>query len=442
MVSIVKMGVDGTISNHFFNSKVDKVEGAITRISNQIDENLRSLMTTGFTGLSMQQIELFGHAKLLLQDIQTVYSKVMNETVERAGKEVEEKLHQVDAMVYGWMAAVTKPDIVSTVSQVQAVISNFSLWLQDRPLITAFTPMFTTPYCRGNDIFLRCIGLFPPVTSVAGRPSLKAGVNTFYPVSNLSGELCFSVPFYELFPDSNETKLRIAAYSIQIPYLERGRFYNQKAVQTYQGMITLLPESPGKIVVSSVKIDEVEEKKPIVSPGYFQTSRKYGFNRTELNHPYTLSAEEGWEIVKGTTYFHVDELKGRPRPRMERSLAQEFPTHVTWQVSTYKYPPEKHCDKVRFRISAVQRRVMKKEEKDAQEMVLKWGHSFALETTGINYSIMLHAFDGTTQALTANTHGRYVDLLNKGGKLLLVVKGVDELSTFKFHELRTTSAKL
>ncbi len=421
--------VGGAVSTYFYNAKVDKTRDAVQKVLGQIETMSQNLLTQGFTGLSLQQMEFFNNARLLLLNFKTVYADSLDRTVESIGREASTQLSQIDAMVHNWTSG--NPDMAGTVTTVVALATNLINKVNDSPQIMSFSPTFVAPLQKDGFVIIECVGIFPAVLSPEMEPKLVAHNNTYPTTDHTTGMIRFSVPFKALFPDNPQTSgpVRRAAYTVQIPHLQKGRIWNTRADHEYKGSVTLLPESAGKIILQSAQVEKVVEQKVITSESIKQTSRPYGFNKTELNHPYTLSTEPGWEIVPGSTKMIIEGNKGKTA----WTLLHDNPSQVTWGVSTYKYKPVKHCGKIRFRISALAKRTLETKYTSEKEIRLKWGDSLEIGHAGAVFSVTLHGFDGTTQALVANTYEKYVDYVVRNGKVILSVKPPEKISSYPFQ---------
>jgi hypothetical protein len=412
----------GVGSIHFFDV-ADVVSQAVKKVADQVERRLRTLFETELTPATLSQIEVLGQADLLLQNVQIIYENVMNQRVDSAGQ-VKIDLKEIDSFIYDHMNDINEPNIRAGLERVQAIINNLSKY-KKMPLVTALSPEFVTPFYQEGNIDIRCFGRVP--TEATLRINNKV-------ISREPKKDYFSVPFFDLFPDLqnvSQSTLQKATYSLEVPY-QSG--YWSKTVKVYRGTITLLPASPGKIVTQGVRVEEEIEKKLIVTPTRKQTSRPYQFDRTVKNQPYHLDAELGWEIEKNSATFHADEVKGRPHPKVQWSFLSESATRVTYVVTTHRYKPHDHCDKILFRISAVQQRTVQKEKKTTDELQLAWGLGIKL-TLDANYSMIWHSFEGTKIPLKPGFYNRFLGLREKEGWLWLVINEKENLSLFQFHRL-------
>jgi hypothetical protein len=428
--------IPGAIVEHFFfNAKVDTARKAVEKILKKIDTMRQSAMTEGFTQMSQQQTEFFNNIELQLQNFAAIYERSLDYTVATIGHEASSQLAQIDTMVHDWSELIANPDVQKIAQQYQALISNFAL-VSDIPKVIAFYPTFVSPHLTDHHIIIECVGAFPPVSSPEMEPKLILHNNT-YPLSeNRGGILRFYVPFSDAFPDGGSSSL--CTYTVQIPHLQKGWFCNSVKDYQYKGSIRVLPESPGKIVLQYAHVETNFETKEISSLSHKQTSRAYGFNRDAIDIPYQLLTEPGWKIKPGTTKFIVHENKGK-RHKSSWRLGQETPDRVTWLVSTHKYSPTKHCDKITFTIAAIVERAITNTTTKEKEVDLKWGDSMVIGLAGDRSTITFKAFDGTIQVLVPNTRGKYVEFINRGGRTILSVKSPEEISYFNFDKLKVAN---
>ncbi|MGD0664825.1 MAG: hypothetical protein ABSA17_03730 [Rhabdochlamydiaceae bacterium] len=427
--------IPGEVVKHFFfNAKVDTARKAVEKILKRIDTMRQSAMTEGFTQMSQQQTEFFNNIELQLQNFAALYERSLDYTVETMGREASSQLAQIDTMVHDWSELIANPDVKKIAQQYQALVSNFAL-VSDIPKVVAFYPTFVSPHLTDHHIIIECVGAFPPVSSPEMEPKLILHNNT-YPLSeNRGGILCFYVPYSDAFPSGNSS---LCNYTVQIPHLQKGWFCNSVKDYQYKGSIRVLPESPGKIVLQYAHVETSFETKEISSLSHKQTSRPYGFNRDAIDIPYQLTTEPGWKIKPGTSKFIVHENKG-DKKKSSWKLGQETPDRVTWHVSTHKYSPAKHCDKITFTIAAIVERAITNTTTKEKEVDLKWGDSMVIGVAGDRSTITFKAFDGTTQVLVPNTRSKYVEFINRGGRTILSVKSPEEISYFNFHKLEVSN---
>lgn len=411
--------------NQLFND-TDTVNDAFRKLSNQLEESLQSLVAGEINESTLPQAELLCQTDLLLQNMRIIYANVMNKKVKNAGQ-AQSNLSIIDSLIQDRIKSFTEADIATTNERVQTVINNLAK-SKGTTIVAAYNPFFITPWHEKKNIMIQCTGRFQ------FEVLLKTEANTFGSFSNQNS---FGIPFHEFFPDtedSSRSKLRMATYSIQI-IKPPGRFSRVSSLAaSYRCIIILLPKFPGRIETQGISIKEEIEKKLIITPTILQSSRKRGFNKTVKDYPHHLDAEPGWEIEKGSAIFIPDEVKGRPIPKVRWSLPQELPTRVTYFVTTHKYEIVKHCDKIRFRISAVQKRVIRIEEKLSEDKQLAWGNEYELGVTPNSVAIW-HSFDGMKLPLTSDYLGRIITVMRQENRLRLVLKANGELSLFKFHNL-------
>jgi hypothetical protein len=437
MAAVIGAAIGGVLQGHFYNAKVDKTREAVQKVLNQMNEMSQSLMATGFSGMSMQRIELFNAINLQLQNFTVVYADMLDLTVKKIGKEASSQLYQIDTIVHDLTKEVTGPEMQKQISKLAGIALNLPL-LKDIPRLVAFFPTFVAPSGGNYNVLIECAGTFPTIPGSTRRlkPILLVGEKKFFCIQNPSLKIHFSVPFNDLFPQDEKpsTTMRMTSFTVRIPYIEKGWIYNSATLYEFKGSVTLLPDSPGKVVLQFTKFKEIIETKEISSHSYIQNSRKNGLNKTLENQPYTLSTELGWQIVPGSQEFLADENKG-DRKTAAWSLASVQPSHVTYLVSTFHYDPPKHCDKLTFHVTAIVSRTFKTTETSTEEVSLKWGDSITIDPSKGDFTASYVCFDGTTTALQPNTFEKYVTLAMRDGKSILSAKAPEYIASFNFHQL-------
>ncbi len=430
--------ISGAVKAYFFDSKVDKTRDAVQKILQQAHQVGESLLASGFSGISMQRVEFFNALNLQLQNFTVAYADMLDMTVDKISRSAANALFQMDTMVHDWARELTGPKMEKQVAELKGIALSFPL-VKDSPKVTAFFPVFVAPTKENCNVQIECIGQFPSVDGDRAdlRPSISIRGKKFEYIQNPSLKIYFSVPFDTLF--SREEKpsnmMQTTSFTVRIPYLQKGWVCNGVVNYDFQGSLTLLPDFPGKVVLQFKKPTTSTENKDLHSQVYLQNSRKDALNKTVENKPYTLSTEPGWNIVAGSSKFHVVEKKGT-RQTSSWNLSVDQPTSVTYNVSTFHYdPPFKHCDKLTFQITAVMRRVISKTEVSSEEVRLKWGDSMGIDASKGDCSAMYHCFDGTSQFLQLNTFGPYMTYVMRNGQIVLGARSPEYISSFNFHLL-------
>lgn len=430
--------IPGEVVKHFlFDAKVDTARKAVVKILKRVEVMRKSAMIEGATHMSQQQTEFFNNTEILLRNFAETYKSSLDHTVEALEHSAYSLLTEIDTTFHECGDLVTNQEVTKAAQQIQALLSNFVL-ISDIPKVIAFYPTCVSPYHKTGYITIECVGVFPPLLSSPKlEPKLFLQNNTYYVTNNLGGILRFHVPFQDVFPDGSPT---LCNYTVQIPHLKKGWICNSVDEYQYRGSVSLLPDSPGKIILQSARIETIFQTKEITSLPHEQRSRPDGYNRDAIDIPYTLQTEPGWKIKPGTTKFIVHENKGEKHTSSWR-IGPETPDRVTWLVSTRKYKPTKHCDVIRFSIAAtVEQAITKTAPEKVEEIVdLRWGNSMEIGLASDKSTITFKAFDGTTKVLTPNYRGKYVEFINKGGRTILSVKSPEEISYFSYHDLEIPS---
>lgn len=431
--------VEGVIDGYYFDKKVDKLSEAVEKVMASAHLKAKALMSDGFSGLTVQQIELFKHIDLSLDGIKNIYESEMHLTVDKIDKKAQAILGSVDKIVHSWTRELLSPEMQRLAYEAKAVFNSLPI-IDTRPKLTAFSPSFVAPSNRAFNILIKCIGNFPVLSNSEIRPTLVHNGKK-YPSIHSQPEIAFSVPLHELFPlgGKAERGIRAASFDVTIPYEEKSSWsllWPSQAFYHYQGSLYLLPESPGKITIYYTKKRKVEEKETITSSQFTQNSRELaggGAGHSIIDKPYFLRASSGWKIVPGTAEFHVDENKGRKQNseslKNKWRLFEETSQEVTYLVTTHTYDPIEHCGKIRFRISAKVARTHFVEETTKEEYHLKWGESIVIDESKGNWVIHFDSFDGLHNQIPGYGKSRFLRVESFSGKPVLSVDTPEQVSS-------------
>lgn len=357
----IAVGVaEGFIENYFYDKKVDKLRDAVDKVMSNAHQKAEALMADGFSGLTVQQIDFFNHVDLSLQGVKNIYEAEMNLTVDKVDQKAQAILASVDTIVHNWTRELINPQMQQLVYEARAIVNSLP-FVDHRPRLTTFSPTLVAPSSKPFNILIRCIGNFPSFPDSKARPTLHFNQKEYLSIRN-QPDIAFAVPLHDLFPLGGNSMhgIRSASFEVKIPYADQSYwsyflslFRPSEACDIYQGSISLLPESPGKITIYYTKMKKVEEKETIVSEEYRQSSRPedvgenmgfyFGFPLKKL---YTLQAKAGWKIVPESVQFHVKSNKGAKENvealKNKWNLHEVTPEKATYQVTTHYYEPVDH----------------------------------------------------------------------------------------------------
>ncbi len=431
--------IEGAIEGYYFDKKVDKLSEAVEKVMASAHLKAKSVMTDGFSGLTIQQIELFRHIDLSLDGIRNAYESQMHLTVDKVDQKAQVLLASVDKIIHNWNEKLLSPEMQRLAYEAKAVIQSLPV-IDTRPKVTAFFPTFVAPSDREFNVLIKCVGSFPVLSNSEARPILVFNQKE-YPAIHSQPEIAFSIPLHELFPlDGNSAHgIRTASFDVKIPYDENwfwSILWPSKSFYHYQGSICLLPKSPGKITIHYTRMREVEERETITTSEYIQNSREIsggGAGHSLVKQPHSLKTKPGWKIVPDTVQFHVIESKGNAESSEARKnrwqLHEITPEQATYLVTTHTYDPIEHCGKIRFKISADIARKYLVKETTLDVHVKKWGESIVIDESKGSWVIHFDSFDGLHNEISGYGKSRFFRVEPSGGKPMLSIDAPEQVSS-------------
>lgn len=223
----------------------------------------------------------------------------------------------------------------------------------------------------------------------------------------------------------SNTPLRVRA-GIAVALTGGSFVYSLWGQSSYQMPLTLglLPPSPGQIEIQWVNSSKTVITKPLNSGEYFQTSSKKT-TKKDINKPYTLKPDSGWEIVNGSSSIETIWKRGSPPPTS--TFVSEDASTVVYRVST-KCRGRDRSGEIRFKLHAKQTRTETKKGNVSEKAVLKWGESIVRDVPP-EYKVVYQAFDGVCSEFAGPTlSNRYLEISQQGGQLKIAVKNPEEIS--------------
>src|SRR4051812_11235038 len=95
-VAFAATAAEGAIEGYYFDKQVDKLSEAVEKVMASAHQKAKSFMAEGFSGLTIQQIELFKHIDLSLDGIKNAYKSQMHLTVDKVDDKAQALLANVD----------------------------------------------------------------------------------------------------------------------------------------------------------------------------------------------------------------------------------------------------------------------------------------------------------------------------------------------------------
>ena len=412
------MAITALAIGGFYYKLADKTADVLRTINTVIDR-YRSAMEASSSLLTTQQLDMYNNLLRTMQNFQLTYSAEMEKTVDKIDELAQRRLNQIDTMVHGWVDGVMKPELQRSSLEIEA-LSNSLYFVREKPVLTATSPPFVSPFDKKTCTTIKCMGYFPDTGNPRLLPTLKVRGQIFWSVRNFN-PLEFVVPNNILFP-SNSQPLSTVSIDIKIPYLRRPWvFPNTVAYRIYKSWLSLLPASPGKITLEYTLISDAEERK-FQSKPCSQNSRKQkrgGEGTTIIDRHHTFFAEPGWSIVPGSTHVdvHCNEGKGN-----SWRIGSEGPGAVTVLASTHKHKHTRDSGNLGFHIKTTVSRVNRIFENKKEELSLKWGESLEIGPSKKNWKVIFEDFDGNRKEYNGNVDDTFISIQSPSGIPILSVK--------------------
>jgi hypothetical protein len=428
--TVVSDIIEGSIDGYFYDKKVDKLRDAVDKIMENAHQRAHALMSDGFSGLTIQQVDFFNNIDLSLQNIRNIYREEMDQTVEKIDKKAQTILATVDRIVHAWSKELINPQMQQLAYEAKATFNSLP-FVKGRPVLSAFFPVFVAPSKRQSDILIKCVGNFPSLPESKDKPTLHFKGRE-YTSSGNQPHIEFSIPLFDLFPKAGNSNhgIRRASFDVKIPYASESLssfLWPSQRTSEYQGSIYLLPEFPGKITIHYTKMKDQAESDTITSDEYIQNSRSFGVGgegRT-FTKLYTLQTRPGWKIVPESVRFNVISSKGNREQsstfKNRWELHQANFDQFSYMVTTHKYAPKNHCGKIRFKLSATISRPIPIKENTHEEHWLKWGESRVIDESKGSWVVHFESFDGIRNEVPGYGISRFFKVQPFGGRPVLSI---------------------
>lgn len=397
---------------------------------NNLTNNIRTIIDDARNAGETLQMQAGQEVGLAIDYARNAYIDSLDQTISQVDATVRAHLQQLDAMVQQAQNhnAQTLAQLTTNAQTFINTIPSAGLF----PQLTTITPRFVVK--NTSNIELTFTGNFPNAAQENFTPTFTLNGHSGHLVDNQTQTLRYTVPPSVLY--SSPTSFSANYGELKFPRGPGGLF-GIGALSPYMFKVSVhtLPVSPGAITLFWTTTEKVQEKgERFTSPEFWQCSARSVTHRDITDKLYTVKAQDGYKVRKGTSQFTTVAKQRRgyqtPKGDWDKSFVGEDDQTVRYKVTT-RYRGHRRSGDVTFKISFDQYREWTKQTPHQESLPCSWGQEIVRTLpANTNPRIQFAPFDHTAlQHLTVPTlNHRFITVRRQGDDLHIRVKSPHQIA--------------
>jgi len=392
----------------------------LTKLADQIDQIVTDARSTG----DAVAMEGGREAALAITNARNAYSDSLNETVGKLDPEIKNTTDKLQTLVNDLSTGAIKTVDLAT-SRALVIVSTLP-FRNNEPQVRSTTPRFVVP-SESVDIRIKFEGNFLDSARDGFKPSLLIEGKVYdAEAQNDTQHIEFQIPAGTLFhvkSADNAGRLQYAHITLTVPWSKSTAYglWHSKEEDHFDLILGSLPISPGKIVLMhTTKADVTLAPKDFQSGPFHLASTKEAGNQDHRDTPYSVTPDEGWHVVRGTSVFKVFSAQGD----WSHSFVSDDADRVRYDVTTIHHGLSGGSSgSVDFRILFKEVTTQTQTSSTTEELNLEWGDSKAITYDAGTWKIIFTSFDGKHSEFTGpSSTNPFLDLRNDGGSTIVTTK--------------------
>jgi hypothetical protein len=361
-------------------------------------------------------MEMGREAALAIANARTAYSDALNDTIDKLDPKIKDTTDKLQSLVEDIKSgAVNTVDLAT--SRAQQIVNSLP-FRNNEPQVTAITPRFAVP-SEKTPIVIRFQGNFPNSSMSGFEPFLLISGKR-YQSQNSTQQLSFVIPSGEEFhfgSAENAGKLQFAQVTLAVPWRDSswwGLVHTRKE-DHFNLIIGSLPSSPGNITIIHTTTSSTPVTQDAQSGPFHQASTRENGNNDDKGHPYLVTPDAGWHVVRGSTSFKVFSAQGD----WSQSFVSDDADRIQYSVTTIHHGAGV-SGSVDFRILYKETTTQVKNGSTSENMDLEWGDSKSFSYPAGSWKIVFTSFDGKHFEITGSDQTNpFLDVKNLNGSMVV-----------------------
>jgi len=387
----------------------------LNKLADQVDQ----IVMDARNAANSVGMEMGREAALAIANARNAYSDALNETIDKLDPKIKDTTDKLQSLVNDIKSgAVNTVDLAT--SRAQQIVNSLP-FSKNEPQVTATSPRFVVP-AENTPIVLRFQGNFPNSSMSGYEPYLLLSGKR-YPSQNTTQQLSVIIPagtVFHLGSSDNAGKLQFAQVTLVVPWRDSeflGLIHSRKE-DHFNLIVGALPSSPGTISIMHSSATTFPVTRPFQSGPFHQASTREAGNNDDKNHPYLVTPDPGWHVVRGTSSLKVFSAQGD----WSQTFVSDDADRVQYNVTTIHHGIGS-SGSVDFRILFQETSSAVNIASHTDALSLEWGDSKSFNYPAGTWKIVFTSFDGKHYEITGSeTTNPFIDVTNQEGSMIVSTK--------------------
>lgn len=354
-------------------------------------------------------------ASLAIANAQNAYSESLNETVDKLDPRIKDTTDKLQSLVNDISSgAITTVDLATT--RTQAIVNTIPFANKELQ-VTNISPQFVVP-SESVPVHIQFHGNFPSSSLAGFAPYLLIGGKR-YSGQNGTQDLSFLIPAGNIFKQASDS-VQFTQVSLVTPW-QADKYFGLRHVRredNFNIYIGALPSSPGQLTLIHTENLTVPETKVYTSGPFHQASTKEAGNNDDKNHPYLVTPDTGWHVVRNTSNFVIFSSQGD----QSHSFVSDDADRVQYNVTTIHHGAGS-SGSIDFRITFTESTTQTQSVSKTESMSLNWGDSKAFNYPAGSWKLVFTSFDGRHFEMTGSENDNpFITIANQEGSMVVSAK--------------------
>jgi hypothetical protein len=390
----------------------------LSKLADQVDQ----IVMDARSSRNSVAMEAGREAALAISNARNAYSDSLDETIAKLDPEIKNTTDKLQTLVNDVSTGAIKTVDLATSRSLEIVTAlPFS---NKEPQVRAITPRFVVP-SESVPIVISFEGNFPNSSEQGFEPYLQIAGKR-YKAQNDNQHLNFNIPAGTVFHSNsadNAGRLQFAHVTLTVPWSKSTAYglWHTRKEDHFDLIVGSLPISPGKIALIHTTTAQVPvPPKDFQSGPFHQASDRAAGNNDDKNHPYSVTPDTGWHVVRNTSIFKVFFAHGD----WSQSFVSDDGNRVQYNVTTIHHGlTGGSSGSVDFRILFKETTTQAQVSTTTENIEIEWGKSKAITYDAGTWRIVYTSFDDKHyEFIGPDAANPFLEIRNDGGSTVVTTK--------------------
>jgi hypothetical protein len=354
-----------------------------------------------------------GQVYTTIEAAQASFDAELNKSVDKLDAVATQKLDELKSII-SQLQSDTDAKIRDASTRAQQLVLTLP-FSNKAPQLTSYSPQFASTG-GSAPVLLKLRGVFAYAQKQGYEPHLQIGSDTLNPVQSTTQDLAFQIPPGD-FSSATSAAIGLTQASVTMPY-EDGLLHKFRTA-TYKVLIGTLPQSPGKLVLTTVQHIPVADRQASSTRTFSQYSSNDDIDAVYCTDP----APNGWTIDPQSVAFVVTgpdngHAQGSENDEWYKRVQRLDGQQVCFLIHTVHHRFGT-SGKVDFHISYDLVRTRDTTQDIVEPLSLAWGDQVSRKVQANEWKLVYDGFAGHHEEIATSFHDNYLDVSISGDHVIV-----------------------